>query len=204
MSDVRTGFVLGYHGCDASVAEAIFAGGSIKPSAEKYDWLGPGAYFWEGDPKRALEWAEDRVARGKFTNAAVVGAIIDLGHCLDLTKRSDLELLKDAFASLESAFRKAGEPLPENHDPKKGGTGDKLLRFRDCAVIEHLHQNIDAVAKEAAIKGDVPAVPSFDTVRGLFVEGGELYPGGGFHSRNHTQIAVRQEKSILGYFRPRN
>ncbi|WP_027168943.1 hypothetical protein [Mesorhizobium sp. WSM3224] len=204
MSDVRTGFVLGYHGCDATVAEAIFAGGSIRPSAEKYDWLGPGAYFWEGDPKRALEWAEDRVARGKFTKAAVVGAIIDLGHCLDLTKRSDLELLKDAFASLESAFRKAGEALPENQDPKKGGTGDKLLRLLDCAVIEHLHQNIDAVATEAAKKGEVPAVPPFNTVRGLFVEGGELYPGGGFHSRNHTQIAVRQEKSILGYFRPRN
>jgi hypothetical protein len=204
LSEIRTGFVLGYHGCDAAVAEEIFAGGSIRPSAKKYDWLGSGAYFWEGDPQRALEWAVDRERRKVISKAAVVGAVIDLGHCLDLTTRSDLELLRDSFQSLEAAFKKAGTPLPENRDPARAGRGDKLLRHLDCAVIEHLHKNIDAVAQEAAARGAEPEVKPFATVRGLFIEGDEIYPGGFFNSHTHTQIAVRHEASIIGYFRPRN
>ena len=204
MSEVRSGFVLGYHGCDLDVAESILAGGKIRASSEKYDWLGPGAYFWEGDAQRALEWARARERQGKIKRAAVVGAIIDLGHCLDLTTRSDLELLKDAYNALKVAFDVAGNALPENKDPAGGGAfGNKLLRFLDCAVIQHLHENIDAEAREALSRGDNPAVQPFDTVRGLFIEGGPLFPGGGFYSHTHTQIAVRSATSILGYFRTR-
>ncbi|AZO16055.1 hypothetical protein EOA27_00535 [Mesorhizobium sp. M2A.F.Ca.ET.037.01.1.1] len=200
MSQIRTGFVLGYHGCDKSIADAAIAGGKLKSSAEKYDWLGPGAYFWEGDPRRALEWAQDRHKRGKIKHPAVLGAVIDLGNCLDLTTRDDLELLKDAYASLKKGFDAAGKKLPENSNPPKGGK-DKLLRYLDCAVIEHLHENMKAHSDE--LSGDAfPSIRPFDTVRGLFLEGSEIYPGGGFFTHTHTQIAVRNERSIIGYFRP--
>ena len=202
MSDTRTGFVLGYHGCDHEVAEKIFAGATLEPSAKAYDWLGPGSYFWEGDPRRALEWAQDRAVRGKLTKPAVVGAVIDLGNCLDLTKRSDCELLADAYQSMAKAFAAAGKALPENKDAPGGKPGNKLLRYLDCAVIQHLHKNIEDDAAEDEKNGRPPTVVPFDTVRGLFPEGDTLYPGGGFYSLTHTQIAVRSVRSIRGYFRP--
>lgn len=203
MSDTRTGFVLGYHGCSHEVAEAVLGGSPMKQSEKAYDWLGHGAYFWEGDPQRAWEWARAREAEGGIERAAVIGAVIDLGNCLDLTKRSDCEVLAEAYQSLAFTFRAAKEPLPENRDPKTVKPGDKLLRYLDCAVIQHLHENIEAVAEEARKAGIPPEVMPFDTVRGLFPEGGTLYTGGGFYSLTHTQIAVRNDRAVIGYFRPR-
>ena len=50
------GFVLAYHGCDREVGERILAGEEqVRPSANDYDWLGPGAYFWENSARRALD-----------------------------------------------------------------------------------------------------------------------------------------------------
>jgi len=43
----------------------------------------------------------------------------------------------------------------------------------------------------------------FDTVRALFPEGDELYAGSGFKDKTHSEIAVRNDACILGYFRPR-
>ena len=41
----------------------------------------------------------------------------------------------------------------------------------------------------------------FDSVRGMFVEGEELYKGAGFHEKTHVQIAIRNPMMIKGYFR---
>jgi hypothetical protein len=199
----RSGFVLGYHGCDAATAEAILAGDPMHLSAKAYDWLGPGAYFWEGDVDRAREWAEQRAAAGAYGEPAVIGAVIEMGNCLDLTIRSHLELLGAAYQSLKSGFTRAGKPLPENREAARDGRDDKPLRFLDCAVINHLHGNIDKVAREQRARGEVPTMEPFDTVRGLFLEGETLYDGGGFYTHTHAQIAVRSLTSIRGFFRPR-
>lgn len=48
-------FVLGYHGCDETVAQAVIAGHArLRPSENSYDWLGHGMYFWENNPARAM------------------------------------------------------------------------------------------------------------------------------------------------------
>ncbi len=203
MNRHRSGFVLGYHGCDEAAAEAILAGEPMRVSARDYDWLGPGAYFWEGDVDRAAEWAQQRVASDVYRRAAVIGAVIELGNCLDLTIRSHLELLAAAHESLRLAFEKAGKPLPQNRDAPRGGTADKPLRYLDCAVIKHLHDNLDADARDKRARGETPDFEPFDTVRGLFHEGGQLYEGGGFYTHTHAQIAVRSLDSIRGFFRPR-
>jgi hypothetical protein len=45
--------------------------------------------------------------------------------------------------------------------------------------------------------------PAYDSVRGVFFEGSELFSNAGFRAKNHIQICMRNQRGILGYFRPR-
>ncbi len=61
MHRLSTSFVLGYHGCEAAVAEKLLAGEPFKASSNDYDWLGPGIYFWKptraaGSISRSRRW----------------------------------------------------------------------------------------------------------------------------------------------------
>ncbi|MFV3130350.1 hypothetical protein [Niveispirillum sp. KHB5.9] len=193
MSRLATSFVLGYHGCDAAVAcKAVLEGARILQSDRDYDWLGPGAYFWESDPVRALEWAKWKASRGDYSNPTVIGAVIDLGNCLDMVARESIELFKAAHRSFIGYHELAGLPVPENKSPKGSKDNDHLLRYLDCAVFRHLHEMISMKAN----------TPAFDTVRGMFVEGGKVFPGSGLHYRSHVQIAVRNPDCIKGIFYP--
>lgn len=198
MSRLATSFVLGYHGCERSVAHRAVNGQlSLLQSDRDFDWLGPGAYFWESDPQRAQEWAEWRVERGDFARAAVVGAVIDLRHCLDLVSREDLELLREAHSSFLQMQKLAGLPVPKNKSAPGKPDEDRVLRFLDCAVLRHLHSILDAQPVNDRI------IDPFDTVRGMFTEGGRLYAGSAFKKKSHVQIAVRTDDCIRGLFLPR-
>ena len=193
MARLHTSFILGYHGCNKNIGEKILSGDEgLAASDEEYDWLGPGVYFWEADPVRAWEWADAKVLRRKDTEPFVIGAIIDLGNCLDMLARESLDVLSFAYDALSSATEKAGDgrALPVN----RGADPDKLLRFLDCAVIRYLHQIIDE-------KGSALGLEPFDSVRGLFTEGDALYAGSGFKKKTHVQIAVRNAGCVKGYFR---
>jgi hypothetical protein len=67
-----------------------------------------------------------------------------------------------------------------------------LLRELDCAVIEALH----------TFEEDSLQQP-FDSIRGVFTEGEELYPNAGFREKDHIQICVRNPNCIKGFFLPR-
>lgn len=192
MARQHTSFVLAYHGCTAEVGEKILAGqDSLQFSERDYDWLGPGVYFWEADPVRAWEWAEDKVRRLKAGDPFVIGAAIDLGNCLDLVSRESLELVRAAYDSLlevHQAWDEA-EPLPQNL-PFSPGDEYKMIRKLDCAVIRRLHTMLEQ-----------GGVPPYDSVRGIFQEGLELYPDSGFKRYTHTQIAIRDLSCIKGCFR---
>jgi hypothetical protein len=43
----------------------------------------------------------------------------------------------------------------------------------------------------------------FQTVRGVFIEGGEAFPGSCIMEKSHIQIAVRDPACIIGVFQPR-
>jgi hypothetical protein len=60
---LSTSFILGYHGCDVRIAEALLEGKAFKQSLNDYDWLGPGVYFWEANPQRGLDFAIEASAR---------------------------------------------------------------------------------------------------------------------------------------------
>lgn len=198
MSRLATAFILGYHGCDEVVAQQAVNGGiELLQSNKSFDWLGPGAYFWESDPQRAREWAEWKCQRGEYKKAAVVGAVIDYGNCLDLISRHDLELVREAYERFKQQQELSRLSLPQNQNPKGQPGSDLTLRYLDCAVIKHLHSVIESVPEAER------TIQPFDTVRGLFIEGEKLYPTCGFHEHSHAQIAVRNPKCIKGIFLPR-
>ncbi len=188
----RSNLYLGFHGCDKAVGEKILQGESLKYSSNSYDWLGHGIYFWENNEQRALQFARE-AAKRKLTSIKdpfVIGAVIDLGYCLDLTDSECLFELRQSYEAFKDAFIKAGKTLPCNKNI--GENGDLLLRELDCAVIEYEH----TINKEANVR-------PFDSVRGVFVEGDNLFPGSGIKEKNHIQICIRNPNCIKGYFLPR-
>lgn len=183
--------MLGFHGCDEKVGEAILSGSTkhLKRSQNAYDWLGGGIYFWENDPQRAFEFAEDvrenpKKSKGVIKKSFVVGAVIDLRMCCNLLDRCALDELGDSYDFLESMSEATGEPLPANNR-------ERMARHLDCLVIETMHELRENEGLE-----------SYDTVRGAIWEGGELYAGAHIEKLNHVQIAVRNTECIKGYFRP--
>ena len=184
--------LLGYHGCDQSLADDVLnRGAGLQKSENSYDWLGSGIYFWEHGPERALEWAEEQQRRGKIENPAVVGAVLHLGRCFDLLDRSSTKLLAESFEPFCSAIRESGLPVPENA-PISEGDSDRLYRKRDCAVINWALRFADRDTDQ----------DSFDSVRGMFQEDEPVFEGSDIRRKSHIQIAVRNPSCILGYFRP--
>ena len=186
-------FVLGYHGCDRTIGEEVLAGrASLKFSENDYDWLGSGIYFWENSARRALDWAKfardnPQLTRARIRDPFVVGAIIDLGFCLDLLEAESIAVVAKGYQRMRESYEAAGAQMLEN---KKIG-GDLVIRRLDCAVINYIQ-----VAREQ--EGE----PAFDSVRAPFIEGNPLYENAGFHERTHIQICVRKPERIIGYFRP--
>jgi hypothetical protein len=189
----RPGLILGFHGCDELVlTKAIHGELPFFKSENLYDWLGAGMYFWDHSPERAMAFAQEKNARRPdlLAKPAVLGAVIDLGNCLDLIEFESAKFLKTAYELLFESMEKEGKPLPINRNSP--GTSDRLLRELDCAVVETIHKLMKS-------KDQI----SFDSVRGMFVEGQEVYPGSGIREKDHIQICIRNPNCIKGYFRPR-
>ncbi len=156
----------------------------LRPSEEENDWLGHGIYFWEGSVVRAWEWA---TVNKKAKKPFVLGAIIDLKHCLDLFDRAAMLQVAKAHTALVDFVELFGEPMPQN----TGKTEDKTFRALDCAVLNTLHTLRTREKKD-----------TYDSVRGPFLEGKEIYEGAGFRTHTHIQICVRNSDCIKGYFKP--
>ena len=185
---------LGFHGCDEELGLRILNSRTehLVPSNNPYDWLGKGIYFWLNDPQRAYEWAVEQHNRSpkKVKKPFVVGAIIDLGNCLNLCERESVLLLQRSYETLSLAMEMARVDIHEqykNKAPDEGGV--KLLRYLDCAVIENVHRMVGT---------DV-----FDSVYGYFQEGKDAYPNAGMKEKSHIQICIRNKACIKGYFLPR-
>lgn len=179
--------VIGFHGCDKTVFDRVVSSGEpLKKSQNEYDWLGHGIYFWEQNYLRAYEWAQKSP---KIKNPAVIGAVIDLGDCLNLTDSASSDILRKGYELLCYRCEIAGVDLPANKPSKK--IEDILLRNLDCAVIQQIHD----YNKES--KGS-----TYDSVRGIFVEGDEAYPGACFREKTHVQLCIVNPNCIKGYFAP--
>lgn len=114
--------------------------------------------------------------------------MIHLGKCFNLLESHCLEVLQESYYAMETTYEHADIEMPFNDKAYSLDT-DKLYRNLDCAVIEFMHSHISR---------DV----NFDSVRGAFWEGKELYPNAGFKEKNHIQLCVRNPNCIKGYFKP--
>jgi hypothetical protein len=181
--------ITGYHSCDKEVGIKVLNGEwDLLPSNNDWDWLGGGIYFWEQDPKRALDYAVE-VAKGQQFNKGqiktpfVLGATIELGNCLNLVESQSLSILEEAYNGLVKLYGELGKKLPTNKDSN---------RRLDCAVLRYVHQS----RKEGNLQ-------AYDTIRSAFDEGDKVYEGASFTSRHHIQVCVINPALIKGYFLPR-
>lgn len=76
---------------------------------------------------------------------------------------------------------------------KVSESGDLLIRNLDCAVIEAAHELNHMLGRH-----------EYESVRGVFFEGNDLYENTGFKEKNHIQRAIRNQKCIKGFFIPRD
>jgi len=204
MYNSRPNLYIGFHGCDKKVGEAlVLQPNLVRKSQEAYDWLGHGFYIWENNYVRAMRWAEDKQKRGQIETPFVVGVVYQLDYCLDFTDSAFTAILATYYQLMKSDLHIIGQHLPQNKDLPKDQFHDKILRELDCAVIEYLHQKIDEKIKEdIAVKG-FSEYRHFDTVRGVFTEGGPAFDGAGLQLKNHIQICIRNLNCIKGFFIPR-
>jgi hypothetical protein len=112
----------------------------------------------------------------------VLGAIIELGNCLNLLESNGSGFLRDAYRVLEEACIGNGKQMPVN----KGAN-----RQLDCDVINCIHEI-----------NQYEGNPPLDSVRCAFVEGKPIYPGSTFTDRLHIEICVLKIELIKGYFLP--
>lgn len=187
--------VLGFHGCDEETYnKVLYNHEALLPSHNSYDWLGNGIYFWENSLSRAEEWAISYCERYNKKNPekqkkepAVIGAVISLGYCLNLTDYGSSEILKNGYEILSYELSLIGQELPIN----KHSNGDILLRELDCAVIERIHQYNKELGKR-----------TYDSVRGIFIEGTPVYRNSGIMEKTHVQLCIVNPNCIKGYFKP--
>ena len=170
--------VLGFHGCDLDTYKNVLY---------KHNKL-RAIYFWENSLDRAEEWAASYCSRynkkhpdEKPKEPAAIGAVISLGHCLDLADYGSASILKTGYEILKFEFSLLGKSLNK----------DLLLRELDCAVIERIHQ----------YNRENDERP-YDSIRGVFIEGNPVYENSGIMEKTHTQLCIINPNCIKGYFSP--
>jgi hypothetical protein len=142
-----------------------------------------------------MEYAQTASKRrgSSINEPAVLGAVLELGHCLDLMDYQNLSLLKIGYETLISDTETSTFEIPRNRSASTGNPNDLLMRDLDCAVIETVHGIFRKNNRRP-----------FDSVKGVFWEGNLIYPDAGFREKNHIQICVRNPNCIKGFFIPRN
>jgi hypothetical protein len=165
---------IGFHGTSVERAERILALG-FEASRNDYDWLGDGAYFFQDAPGRAREWA-----RRFGSQAAVIGAEIDLDDCLDLLDPRWNGVVREAYSDLLESAREEGYALPRQT------SGAHRL---DRLVI---HRTVEVLGRQGI---------GVRSVRAAFIEGEPLFAGSALWSKAHVQIAVRDLSAIVRLWR---
>ena len=123
-----------------------------------------------------------RLALVATFGAAVVGASIRLGRCLDLLDPNNVGLVAAAHEELAKAYAAAGAKMPNNANTHK---------YLDCAVFKFLHEQLDSQGY------------SYESCRAVFVpmqSGGgmaRVWKRSGIFKGGHIQVCLRETRNIL-------
>ncbi len=163
--------VVAFHGTSRRAAEALVLGVPFKQSQNEGDWLGHGIYFWENALQQAWTWAKQR----HKAEAAVVGALVRLGQCVDLFDPSNAQPLDTAHKNYLQHCKEAG---------RKTKTNVNATKYLDCAIWNHLALSLQAVGQ------------GFESARAVFVpfaKGAKqrLWDRSGVLRNAHIQLCVR-------------
>ena len=204
MYDIRPNLVIAFHGCDIRVRDKLLNNpDEIVISQRPYDWLGHGMYFWENNYERAMQWAEDKKRRGAIATPAIIGAVLQLGHCCDLTDSKFIRTVVDAYQKMADEAEITGKELPRNRDLPHDKHKDRLLRDLDCATIEFMHKLQQSYFRNDILTLGFSNLKLFDSTRGVFTEGGPAFAGSDIMAKTHTQLCIRNFNCIQGFFLPR-
>jgi len=122
----------------------------------------------------------DQKNKKPITIPFVIGAVINLGICLNLLDLEALQILRSAHSEIEQIYKEAGKEMPTNDDN---------IHKLDCAVFRHIHKS----RNEQGLK-------EYDTVRCAFQEDRAVYEGTSISSKLHIQISVLNIQMVEGYF----
>jgi hypothetical protein len=123
----KPSFVYGFHGIDRDAAIRILnQEDDFRHSNNSYDWLGNGIYFWENNYQRAIQYAleDSERANSSIKTPFVLGAVLDLGNCLDLLDQKHIDYLSIVFDVLEQYLERENKPFPENSAFGKSDFGE--------------------------------------------------------------------------------
>ena len=172
----------GYHGTSTEIADKLASGvEGFTVTRNEGDWLGPGVYFWQDAPARALFWA-----KRKFKDAAVVRAQINLTACLDLLELTDfleLKLVQDRFEEFE---RDSG--VVYQQDPLK--LLDGVMRIRSGRKKPFVNDRDQAFLEFAIPLIEQSRGSKIKCIRAAFVYGRALNATSFLFDWAHVQICV--------------
>jgi hypothetical protein len=99
---------------------------------------------------------------------------------------------------------RAKRDLPKNRNLPNDKHNDLIIRELDCSVIEYMHLKIEEEMNADIRANGFTSLTQFDTVRGIFTEGGPAFEGAGIQAKSHIQICIRNLNCIKGFFIPRH
>jgi len=96
-----------YHGTDFASACNILREKKFRTSTGEHQYLGDGVYFFESSIQEAQNWAKKKTKSVKGGCKYVVfRAIINLGRCLDLTRREHINVILKLKSRLSEKTKK--------------------------------------------------------------------------------------------------
>jgi len=131
-SKTISAMIVGYHGCDQSVADRRAVGRSVfRASDNDYDWLGRGIYFWEFGSRSSTAVGPGRsnsATPRRSRNPAQVGALIHLRPLLRSPRRAINRLFASGLSCVCAGPTGQWKESANQYGGCENKAGDLLLR----------------------------------------------------------------------------
>jgi hypothetical protein len=168
--------VYGYHGTSRVRAKSIIENG-FRLSDRGYDWLGPGVYFWQDAPQRALEWAMKYHPDDPVVIRSSI--LFEEGKTMDLLDTRWFPSLSERYADYVASFLESELRIPEQ-DPNQS-----KKHYLDHSFLDYISLIINRCSPGR-----------ISVIRAAFTEGNPIYLNSAIHDLSHVQISVRDRKYI--------